>query len=99
MSSRSPAPTIAEEWDTYETKVLSPSCPVVQRPETRRAFYAGASAMFHALTEGVVELPDDKQIPRMAEYVREFDEFLVALLSAAGETTPAAPPGSSSSRR
>jgi hypothetical protein len=33
--------TVKDEWATFESAVLSPSAPAVQRSEMRRAFYAG----------------------------------------------------------
>jgi len=38
--------TVFEEWKSYERDVVPPDAPAVQREECRRAFYAGAFAMF-----------------------------------------------------
>lgn len=47
-----PRRTIGELWATYERAILSsPQVSLVQRQETRCAFYAGAHAMFTCVTE------------------------------------------------
>lgn len=49
--------SIASGWRSYDEMVLPPDASDLQRTETRLAFYAGASALFHgimkALTPGV----------------------------------------------
>lgn len=40
-------PTVDEEWRTYRNKVLPKGCPDTQVIECRRAFYAGAWALFN----------------------------------------------------
>jgi hypothetical protein len=69
------APTVASEWDRFETAVLPPNCSIVQRTETRRAFYAGAWSMFAAIADHVTELPDDEACERLSEYQREFEQY------------------------
>jgi len=46
---------IAELWDSYAEEVLPRSAGAVQRAETRRAFYAGANALFEAFIDGLTE--------------------------------------------
>ena len=59
---------VNEKWQDYEHKVLSPSAPSkIQRIETRRAFYAGAIAMFDILLDN---LPDDESDMSLANDVR-----------------------------
>jgi len=38
--------TIGEKWETFEKLVVPNGAPAIQRQEMRRAFYAGAEAMF-----------------------------------------------------
>jgi len=42
--------TLHEHWLSYSREVLPAHAPEVQRAETRRAFYAGAAALFYSLT-------------------------------------------------
>lgn len=37
--------TIAEQWQFFETTVISPDAPPLQRQEMCRAFYSGAEAL------------------------------------------------------
>jgi hypothetical protein len=41
--------TIKELWDSYAKDVVPKDAPTVQRWETRRAFYAGAQAVFMSI--------------------------------------------------
>ncbi len=41
--------TVAEEWRSYEAKVIPPGASTIQITETRRAFYAGAFALLTML--------------------------------------------------
>ena len=45
---------ISQAWTDYAVQVLPPTCPAVQRQETRRAFYAGAVALFSSIM-GILE--------------------------------------------
>ncbi|MFN6538113.1 MAG: hypothetical protein RM021_017445 [Nostoc sp. EkiNYC01] len=38
------------EWLDYSNQAIAINAPAIQRKEMRRAFYAGASAMFNLLT-------------------------------------------------
>jgi len=49
---------IEKAWQDYEWKVIPPTAPVVQRVESKRAFYAGAAALLDGLTE---KLEDGKE--------------------------------------
>lgn len=40
---------LLEQWRTYDTFVVPRDAPEVQREECRRAFYAGAFAMFELM--------------------------------------------------
>ena len=50
---------INEEWLSYAEKVIPSNAPEVQRAESRRAFYAGAQAVFSGL---VKELSDSEGV-------------------------------------
>lgn len=45
--------SLASEWADFERMVLPPDCSEVQRTETRRGFYAGATALFHLIMSQV----------------------------------------------
>lgn len=55
--------TLNESWDSYAERVLPKNAPPVQIQETRRAFYAGAQALFtnvmQALDPGTEPTADD----------------------------------------
>ena len=64
--------SLGEIWADYERSILDPiNAPPTQRQETRRAFYAGAGAMLHALIEGLD--PDKEPTVRDLEYVTSLD--------------------------
>ena len=44
---------LSDEWESYARDILPTAAPDVQKIETRRAFYAGAAAMFGLLTGGL----------------------------------------------
>lgn len=50
--------SLAEAWKLYRAQVIPPNAPSVQIKESKRAFYAGAQASFHALTSIDDSLPD-----------------------------------------
>ena len=50
--------TVKDMWDQFEGSVLPKGCHPVQRLETRRAFYAGAWAMFNLSVQAADETPD-----------------------------------------
>lgn len=50
--------TVKDLWDQFESAVLPKGCHPVQRVETRRAFYAGAWAMFNLSVQAADETPD-----------------------------------------
>ncbi len=51
MSAR--ARRLAEAWESYQTRILPTEAPPVQIQECRRAFYAGAAALFETLMAGL----------------------------------------------
>lgn len=44
-----PLPTLSSRWLEYDLRILPRGCSDAQRTETRRAFYAGANAVFDML--------------------------------------------------
>jgi hypothetical protein len=58
--------TLAEQWQSYEAGVIPRTASPVQRVESRRAFYAGAQALFEILTRGASDgdevTDDDEQL-------------------------------------
>lgn len=53
---KEPAKIIESAWRDYEAKVLNPhTVGPIQLQETRRAFYAGAQALFGGLVNGVAD--------------------------------------------
>lgn len=50
--------TVEGMWRTYARNVLPPDAPTVQHTECRRAFYAGAWALFWAVKEKADNLPE-----------------------------------------
>jgi hypothetical protein len=53
--------SIDAEWRSYEKAVVPKTAGEVQRQETRRAFYAGASAMLNMQME-MAELSEDAAV-------------------------------------
>ena len=49
---------IGEEWSSYQAEVVPAEAPDVQREECKRAFYAGAQAMFNEVMK-TAELDSD----------------------------------------
>jgi hypothetical protein len=50
---------ILEEWNSLANAIFTPATPQIQREETRKAFFAGASIMFHILTRNLSSGLDD----------------------------------------
>lgn len=50
--------SLAQEWFDFDVRVVPKGAEEVQRTETRRAFYAGAQAIFGLMT---TELDEDKE--------------------------------------
>lgn len=71
-----PFRTIGEVWASYVADVLPAMASDVQREETKRAFYAGATAMFAAVL--AASEPDDEAEAeaRMDALDRELGDYL-----------------------
>ena len=74
--------TIKEKWESYLKDVMPESAGAIQLLETRRAFYAGAHALFTLMSENVsqgddVTAQDEafmETIPReLAEFVADIN--------------------------
>ena len=68
---------IAEAWRTFESEVLPTDAPEVQRTETRRAFYAGARALFAGMV-GMLEPGQDTtqaDLGKMDAIQEELNQF------------------------
>jgi hypothetical protein len=67
---------IGESWASYQAEVVPADAPAVQREECKRAFYAGAQAMFTAVLAATE--PDDEDVceARLAALEREMQDFL-----------------------
>jgi hypothetical protein len=67
---------IGESWASYLAEVVPATAPEVQREECKRAFYAGAQAMFQAVMQ-TADLPDDDASEaRLVAIEREMQDFL-----------------------
>jgi hypothetical protein len=51
--------TIDVEWRNYRNRVIPKSAPEIQILESRRAFYAGASAMLAAVVQAACDPGDE----------------------------------------
>lgn len=73
--------SLAQEWDQFARTILPKGAPEVQRVETRRAFYAGAGAMFGLLTGGLDadHEPTDLDVAYVESLSVEIQAFAAAL--------------------
>jgi len=67
--------TIGEGWASYLSNVVPTAASESQREETKRAFYAGAAAMFTAMLDAA-ELEEDQAAARVEGLDRELDDYL-----------------------
>jgi hypothetical protein len=70
-------PIIETEWRNFAERVLPVDAPDVQRVEMRRAFFAGAISLFHALVTGMSpgDEPTDADMAKMDSIKAEFDRY------------------------
>ena len=68
---------MAEQWDEFARRVLPVGCSVLQRTETRRAFYAGAqSILFRVITAFAPDAePTAEDIQIMEDLHQELRDF------------------------
>lgn len=69
--------TIADQWASYDREVLLPAAVgEVQRTETRRAFYAGASALFALVSGlGIDDISEDQGADELEVLSQELQAF------------------------
>jgi hypothetical protein len=67
---------IGEEWASYQADVVPAEAPSVQREECKRAFYAGAQAMFWAVMAATEPDDEDVCVAQLAAIEREMQDFL-----------------------
>ena len=66
-----------KQWQDFEKSVIPPNAPAVQRQEMRRAFYAGASAMFNLTRKlGDEDVDEDEAVLVLEGLEQELAEFL-----------------------
>lgn len=72
--------TIEQEWQELASRIFSPTTPPIQRKEMRRAFYAGAVAIFNMISTAVDDdTDDDSFIAGMQQWEEEFRQFAEAV--------------------
>lgn len=67
---------IGEQWASYQADVIPAAAPKVQREECKRAFYAGAQAMFRAVMQTAELDNDDASEARLVALEREMQDWL-----------------------
>ena len=70
------AATIGEAWASYREQVVPREAHAVQIEETKRAFYAGAAAMFGAMLEAVKPEEEEACEGRLEALDRELSDYL-----------------------
>lgn len=71
---------IATEWASFERLILDPiQASPLQRLETRRAFYAGAAAMFTLVNEATAGEHEEVCMAQLSLLCEELDEFTTQL--------------------
>lgn len=68
------AMSVKDQWESYAAHVLPPDCGLLQRQETRRAFYAGAFAML-MMSANVAHMTDDEGVSYLEGLRRELERF------------------------
>lgn len=72
--------TIEQEWQELASMIFSPTTPSIQRKEMRRAFYAGAAAIFNMISTAVDDdTDDDSFIAGIQQWEEEFRQFAEAV--------------------
>lgn len=64
-------------WESYRDAVVPPGSNIIQLRETRRAFYAGAQAIFQGIMIGLTPGPDDTPADEqmLTGYQHELEQF------------------------
>ena len=70
--------SIGETWESYENEIMHPEAGEIQRFETKKAFYAGAAAMFQALNLGLdaSQEPTQEDLDHVDHLLDELSDFL-----------------------
>jgi hypothetical protein len=72
--------TLKAQWEDYEDKILNPAmASVVQRVESKRAFYAGAAAMFAEMNQASTTLSEPEACNVLSGLFKELLEFQEAV--------------------
>lgn len=73
---------VGKRWRTYSSRVLDPiRADAIQRQETRRAFYAGASALMTIILENMSagDEVQETDLAMMDNLKAELDNFVAAV--------------------
>lgn len=71
---------VRDGWQEYAEKILPKNAPLVQRQETRRAFYAGAlHLLFTMLDLGEPDVDEDAGAEVLAATQREIEAFIMSI--------------------
>lgn len=71
---------IRDGWQAYAEKILPKNAPVVQRQETRRAFYAGAWELLSRYADlGEPEISEDEGVEVLDATTCEIEAFVRSL--------------------
>ena len=72
---------MAEEWDKYARGVLPADAPLVQKQETRRAFYAGAQSILFRVIKSLAPdtEPTQADLQMMKNLHQELQDFAASV--------------------
>jgi hypothetical protein len=70
---------LAGEWLDYDMKVIPREAPEIQRRETRRAYYAGATTLLALILQSLEPgaEPTEGELRKMDQLKEEIDKFWV----------------------
>lgn len=77
-------PIMHDEWASYHREVIPADAPAIQIQESKRAFYAGAWALFQAIQKIMdpsSEEPTERDLRVMDSIDRELREFNASVLA------------------
>lgn len=67
---------LATLWQSYLTQVIPKDAPAVQRRETKRAFYAGASSAIQIMQQiAVSDLSETEETARLTDISNELQKY------------------------
>lgn len=67
--------TVYQQWQSYERQIVPKGADAVQREECRRAFYAGAAAMFGLVMAATEPTNEDECEARLTALDTELGAF------------------------